>query len=69
MDRNHKNGTHWQICSRKTYGEPIKNKIKRIEIYPFPTLKFNYIENNINRTNTFDIQFIWMAWEIRITKY
>ena len=61
--------TSWWLFDIVTYGETIKNKIKRIEIYPFPTLKFNYIENNINRINTFDIQFIWMAWEIRITKY
>lgn len=67
--RNHKNGTHWQIYSRKTCNKPIKNKIKHIEFHPFPTLKLNYLENNISRTNNFDIEFIWLRWEIRITRY
>lgn len=64
-----KNGVHWQIYDRKMYSDPVKNKIKRIEFYPFPTLKFNYNENKINRTNSFDIELIWFLWEIRITRY
>ena len=67
--RNHKNGTHWQIYDHKMYGTPIKDKIKRIEFYPIPTIKFNYHKNNINQTNNFDIEFIWLLWEIRITRY
>lgn len=67
--RNPKNGTHWQIYDHKMYGMPIKDKIKRIEFYPIPTIKFNYHKNNINQTNNFDIEFIWLLWEIRITRY
>jgi hypothetical protein len=67
--RSNKNGTHWQIYGRKMHNEPIKNKIKHIEFHPFPTLKFDYNKNNIMENSSFDIRFIWLLWEIRITRY
>lgn len=64
-----KNGTHWRISDRKMYGMPIKNQIKNVEFYPFPTLRFKYLECKFTRTNNFNVEFIWLFWEIHITRY
>ena len=67
--RNHDTGTHWLIVNRKTRSLPIQNKINSVDFYPFPTLKFHYLENNIHKTSTFDIDFVWLIWGIRITRH
>ena len=64
-----KNGSHWSIWSRKTWFK-IGDDIAFLDFYPFPTLKFSYSEETFETDEyDFNIEFIWLLWEIRITKY
>ena len=64
-----KDGSHWSIWSNNNY-RTIGDTFKLIEFYPFPTLKFSYNEDTFETDEyDFNIEFVWLFWEMHITKY
>lgn len=64
-----KDGSHWSIWNSKTYHK-IGGDFILLDFYPFPTLKFSYSGDTYETDeHDFNIEFVWLLWEIRITKY
>lgn len=64
-----KDGSHWSIWNGKTYVK-IGGDLEIVDFYPFPTLKLSYHEDTYETNEyDFDIRFVWLLWEIHITRY
>lgn len=64
-----KDGSHWSIWDTSNC-HTIGDTFKIIDFYPFPTIKLNYNEDTFETDeHEFNIEFAWLFWEIRITKY
>lgn len=63
-----KDGSYWSIWNRNVY-HIMSGVIDLRQFYPFPTLRFSYDGDDCDEEYSFDIEFIWLFWEILITKY
>lgn len=68
--RPNKKGAYWSIHTHTTYWKWRENDFEYITFYPFPTFRLNYNGDVIDEKDySFDIEFIWLFWEIIITRY
>ena len=68
--RPNKNGAYWSIWNHNTWWKWRREDYEFIEFYPFPTLRLRYNGDTLDTgDHSFDIEFIWLFWEVLITRY
>jgi hypothetical protein len=68
--RPNKKGAYWCIHTHKTYLDPYEGEYEYVEFYPFPIVKCSYNGDPYDHEDyCFHIEFVWLCWEIMITRY